>query len=84
MNIMKIFNLLYKIKKHCEKRCGGSSVNGICFNKIKFLKFLPSCKSVHPLQRSCKKSHSARPSDIIHKKPDRMLLQTNMHNVQGG
>ena len=41
-----------KKEKNCEKRCGGSSVNGICFNKIKFLKLLPSCKSVHPLQRS--------------------------------
>jgi len=50
---MKNFNLVYKIKKekNCEKRFGGSSVNGICFNKIKFLKLLPSCKSVHPLQR---------------------------------
>jgi len=50
---MKIFNLVYKTKKEkTEKRCGGLSVNGICFNKIKFLKLLPSCKSVHPLQRS--------------------------------
>ena len=50
---MKNFNLVYKIKKNnYEKRCGGSSVNGICFNKIKFLKLLPSCKYVHPLQRS--------------------------------
>ena len=50
---MKNFNLVYKIKneKNCEKRCDGSSVNGICFNKIKFLNLLPSCKSVHPLQR---------------------------------
>ena len=51
---MKHFNLVYKIKKEKKtvKRCSGSSVNGICFNKIKFLKPLPSCKSVHPLQRS--------------------------------
>ena len=40
MNRMKKINLVYKIKKrkYCEKRCGGSSVNGICFNKIKLLK----------------------------------------------
>jgi len=33
----KNINLVYKIKKEkiCEKWCGGSSVNGICFNKIK-------------------------------------------------
>jgi len=51
---MKIFNLVYKIKKrnNCEKQSGGSSVKDICFNKIKFLKLLPSCKSVNPLQRS--------------------------------
>ena len=51
---MKHFNLVYKIRKekNFEKRCGGSSVNGICFNKIKFAKLLPSCKYVHPLQRS--------------------------------
>ena len=50
---MKNFNLVYKIKKEkTEKRSGGSSVNDICFNKIKFLKLLPSCKSVNPLQRS--------------------------------
>ena len=36
----------------CEKRCGESFVNGICFNKMKFLKLLPSCKSVHLLQMS--------------------------------
>ena len=30
-------NLVYKIKKkNCEKRCGGSSVNGIFFNKLSF------------------------------------------------
>ena len=54
MNRMKKFNIVYKIKikNNCEKRCDGSSVNGICFNKIIFLKLLPSCKSVHPLQRS--------------------------------
>jgi len=54
MNRMKNFNIVYKIKneKDCEKRCGGSSINGICFIKIKFLKLLPNCKSVHPLQRS--------------------------------
>ena len=54
MNKTKIVNLVHKIKKekNCEKWCGGSSVNGICFNKIKFLKLLPSCKSVHSLQRS--------------------------------
>jgi len=36
MNRMKDFNLVYIVKKekNCEKRCGGSSVNGICFNKI--------------------------------------------------
>ena len=53
MNTIKNVNLVYKIKKRksCEKRCGGSSVNGISFNK-KFLKLIPSCKSVHPLQRS--------------------------------
>jgi len=28
----------------------GSSLNGIYLNKIKFLKLLPSCKSVHPLR----------------------------------
>ena len=39
-------------RKNCEKRCGWSSVNGIHFNKIKILKLLPSCKSVHLLQRS--------------------------------
>ena len=39
-------------KKNCEKRSGRSSVNDICFNKIKFLKLLPKCKSVNPLQRS--------------------------------
>ena len=51
---MKFFNLVYKIKKekNCEKRSGGLSVNDICFNIIKFLKLLPSCKSVNPLQRS--------------------------------
>jgi len=54
MNRMQNFNLVYKIKKekNCENRCGGSSVNDICFNQIKFLKFLPICKHVHPLQRS--------------------------------
>jgi len=53
MNRMKNLNLVFKIKKEkTEMQCGGSSVNGICFNKIKFLKLLPSCKSVHPLQRS--------------------------------
>ena len=41
-----------KKKKQTEKRCEGSSVNGICFNKIKFLKLLPSCKYVHSLQQS--------------------------------
>jgi len=38
MNRMKKFNIVYKIKKNyknCEKQPGGSSVNGICFNKIK-------------------------------------------------
>ena len=51
---MKKFNLGYKIKKekNCEKRSGGSSVNDICFNRIKFLKLLPCCKSVNSLQRS--------------------------------
>ena len=50
---MKIFNLVCKIKKEkTEKRSGESSVNYICFNKIKFLKLLPSCKSLDPLQRS--------------------------------
>ena len=48
------FNIVFKNQKrtYCEKRCGGSSVNNICFNKINFLKLLPSCKYVHPLQRS--------------------------------
>ena len=63
MNKMKIFNLVYKIKKiknnkNCEKRSGGSSVNDICFNKIKFLKLLPSWKSVNPLQRSYLKQYT--------------------------
>ena len=51
---MKKFNLVYQIKKekNFEKRSGGSSVIGICLNKIKFLKLLHSCKSVHQLQRS--------------------------------
>jgi len=50
---MKIFNLVYTIKKeNCEKRSGGSSVNDVFFNKIKFLKLLPSYKFVNPLQRS--------------------------------
>ena len=49
MNRIKKSILFIKYKKNCEKRCGGSSVNGICFNKIKLLKLLPSCKSVHPL-----------------------------------
>jgi len=37
MNRMKKFNLVYKIKKekNLEKRCGGSSVNGIYFIKNK-------------------------------------------------
>jgi len=39
-------------RKNCEKRSGGSSVNDICFNKIMFLKLLPSCKDVNPLQMS--------------------------------
>ena len=57
---MKHFNLVYKIRKekNFEKRCGGSSVNGICFNKIKFLKPFPSCKSVQSLQWSYLKSLS--------------------------
>ena len=44
--LIKNFNLVFKIREetNCEKRCGGSSVNGICFNEIKFLKLLPSCK----------------------------------------
>jgi len=33
-------------------RSVGSSVNDICFNKIKLLKLLPSCKSVNLIQRS--------------------------------
>jgi len=41
-----------KKERNCEKRSGGSTVNDICFNKIMFLKLLPSCKSVNPLQRS--------------------------------
>jgi len=39
MNKMKKINLVYKLnqkRKNCEQRCGGSSVNGICFNKINF------------------------------------------------
>ena len=50
---MKHFNIVSKIKteKNCEKRSGRSSVNDICFNKIKFLKHLPSCKTVNPFQR---------------------------------
>ena len=50
---MKKFNLVYNIQneKKCEKWSGGSSVYDIFFNKIKFLKLLPSCKSVNPLQR---------------------------------
>jgi len=59
---MKIFNFVYKIKteKNCEKWSGGSSVNDICFNKVKFLKLLPSCKSVNPLQRSYLKGARAQ------------------------
>ena len=49
---MKNFNLVYKIKKEKTVKSGGSSVNDICFNKIKFFKLLPSCKSVNPLQTS--------------------------------
>ena len=60
------FNLVYKSKKkqqnnNCEKRCCGSFVNGICFNKKKFLKLLPSCKSVHALQKSYVKRKSSSP-----------------------
>ena len=42
-------NLVYKIKKrkNFEKRCGWSSVNGICFNKIKFLKLIPANLCIH-------------------------------------
>jgi len=61
MNRLENFNLVYNIKKekkNCEKRCGGSSVNGTCFNIITFLKLLPSCKSVHPLQRSYLKNET--------------------------
>ena len=49
MNKMKIFNLVYKIK-NCEKTCGGSSLNGMYFNKIYiFLTFtkLQICKDPH-------------------------------------
>jgi len=54
MNRMKNVNLVYEIKKekNCEKQSAGSSLNDKCFNKIKFLNLLPSCKSVNPLQRS--------------------------------
>jgi len=52
LNRMKNILFLKSKKKKTEKRCGTSSVNGICFNKIKYLKLLPSCKFVHPLQRS--------------------------------
>jgi len=54
-NINKIFSLkcdIYYALTFQKKRSGGSSVNDICLNKIKFLKLLPSFKSVNPLQRS--------------------------------
>ena len=61
MNRKNNLNLVYKIKKerkkNCKKRSGGSNVNDICFNKIKFLKLVPSSKSVHSLQRSYLKTH---------------------------
>jgi len=47
---MKHFNLVYKIKKekNWEKLRGGSSVNGICFNKKVFETsiYLQICESI--------------------------------------
>jgi len=56
--------------------CGGSSVNGICFNKIKFLKLLPSCKSVNPLQRSYLKLN--KPVIVRHKRSVVFSLVTGL------
>jgi len=49
MNRMTIFNLVYEIKKRktCGKRCGGSSVNGICFNEIVLIFFLAANLRIH-------------------------------------
>ena len=51
MNRMHFFNLVDKIKnaKNCEKRCSGSSLNGIFFNIFFNFYLLSSCKSVNPL-----------------------------------
>jgi len=51
MNTMQIFNLVYKVKKskNWEKRCGGSSSNGIYLNNKRFLKPLLGFKYVNPL-----------------------------------
>ena len=42
MNKIKPFNLVYKLNlKNSGTRCGGSSLSGIYFNKIKSFKLLP-------------------------------------------
>jgi len=53
MNRMKKFNLVYKIKK--EKTVKSGPVDRLLMTYVsikKFLKLLPGCKSVYPLQRS--------------------------------
>jgi len=40
-----------KKEKNCEKRSGGSSVNDICFYKIKFLKLIPSCNARYKINQ---------------------------------
>ena len=59
MNRMQFFNFVYitKISKYCEKPRGASSLNGIYFNKTKFLKLLPCCKYVNLLQCYFHKDH---------------------------
>jgi len=70
---------------NCEKRSGGLSVNDIFFNKIKFLKLLPSCKSVHPLQRSYLKGdtgENCKPS--FHSFYDFFVRKSNTHSINNG
>jgi len=54
MNSMKIFNLVYNFKKAKTVKSGVVDrilyLNIWYFNTIKFLKLLPSCKSVIPLR----------------------------------
>jgi len=57
---MKMFDLVYKIKKaKTEKSCAVDRLK-MAYIKKRFIKSLPSCKYVNPLQRSYLKGNEMK------------------------